>query len=342
MILHFTLSARKLDFFAEQVLKRSVNGLDDATVHLNSKSEINTRNRASSFSTNSLGRPRVKFSNEHHPHRHSNVEQISRPLINDDTTNKKTYRIPLQPVYNKNFDKNSNLFVDYSPRKAQKSSVSSVSSFPAVSPHRFKKLDTNNADYSFNHEQYEYITTNLIRHPDGFGFRIVGGQEERIPIVIEEIVLGGAADVNGALKVGDEIIEINGYTVIGVAKHSQVVHLLNTTGRANGHVKLVVRRKITGNFSDLNSFSNSSFLLIKLNIAEPVTPKFNSNRFAVSPGSKPTDLKYPYDVTIIRGENEGFGFVILSSVRRKGSVIGKFKKSQCFLLGFSYGFVQEN
>ena len=33
---------------------------------------------------------------------------------------------------------------------------------------------------------------------------------------------------------------------------------------------------------------------------------------------------YPYDVTVTRKENEGFGFVIISSVTRAGSVIGEF------------------
>ena len=33
---------------------------------------------------------------------------------------------------------------------------------------------------------------------------------------------------------------------------------------------------------------------------------------------------YPYDVTVTRREHEGFGFVIISSVTRSGSVIGKY------------------
>ena len=37
---------------------------------------------------------------------------------------------------------------------------------------------------------------------------------------------------------------------------------------------------------------------------------------------------YPYDVTVTRKENEGFGFVIISSVTRAGSVIGKLLVSQ--------------
>ena len=33
---------------------------------------------------------------------------------------------------------------------------------------------------------------------------------------------------------------------------------------------------------------------------------------------------YPYDVTVTRRENEGFGFVIISSVTKSGSVIGSY------------------
>ena len=32
---------------------------------------------------------------------------------------------------------------------------------------------------------------------------------------------------------------------------------------------------------------------------------------------------YPYDVTVTRRENEGFGFVIISSVTKSGSTIGE-------------------
>ena len=33
---------------------------------------------------------------------------------------------------------------------------------------------------------------------------------------------------------------------------------------------------------------------------------------------------YPYDVIVTRRENEGFGFVIISSVTKAGSTIGEF------------------
>jgi C-terminal processing protease CtpA/Prc len=42
------------------------------------------------------------------------------------------------------------------------------------------------------------------------------------------------------------------------------------------------------------------------------------------PGAPPaTQETYPYDVTVTRRENEGFGFVIISSSSRAGSTIGR-------------------
>lgn len=35
---------------------------------------------------------------------------------------------------------------------------------------------------------------------------------------------------------------------------------------------------------------------------------------------------YPYHVTVTRREDEGFGFVIISSLNRSGSTIGKYLK----------------
>lgn len=37
-----------------------------------------------------------------------------------------------------------------------------------------------------------------------------------------------------------------------------------------------------------------------------------------------SNVRYPYDVTVTRRENEGFGFVIISSLNKVGSTIGLF------------------
>lgn len=34
------------------------------------------------------------------------------------------------------------------------------------------------------------------------------------------------------------------------------------------------------------------------------------------------EMQFPYDITVTRRENEGFGFVIISSVTKSGSTIG--------------------
>lgn len=46
---------------------------------------------------------------------------------------------------------------------------------------------------------------------------------------------------------------------------------------------------------------------------------------------------YPYDVIVTRRENEGFGFVIISSVTKAGSTIGEFI-GMCHPFVFSYLF----
>ncbi len=52
--------------------------------------------------------------------------------------------------------------------------------------------------------------------------------------------------------------------------------------------------------------------------------------FIADTGSR-EQIEYPYDVKVTRGENEGFGFVIISSVTRSGSVIGKTNISDSYL-----------
>lgn len=42
---------------------------------------------------------------------------------------------------------------------------------------------------------------------------------------------------------------------------------------------------------------------------------------------------YPYNVTVTRREDEGFGFVIISSLNRSGSTIGKFPSQENLALG---------
>ncbi|XP_067119400.1 LOW QUALITY PROTEIN: membrane-associated guanylate kinase, WW and PDZ domain-containing protein 1-like [Centruroides vittatus] len=142
-------------------------------------------------------------------------------------------------------------------------------------------------------ELNEMIVT-LHRQESGFGFRIVGGTEEGSQVSIGHIVPGGSADLDGRLRPGDEIISVDGQSVINTTHH----HVVQLMGNAsiNGIVTLGIKRDIPPrNIESL--------------------PDSYANHF--------TDLVYPYNITVTRKQNEGFGFVIISSVNRIGSTIGR-------------------
>ncbi|XP_069694002.1 membrane-associated guanylate kinase, WW and PDZ domain-containing protein 1 isoform X2 [Periplaneta americana] len=136
-------------------------------------------------------------------------------------------------------------------------------------------------------EWVETLVT-LVRQETGFGFRIVGGTEEGSQVSIGHIVPGGAADLDGRLCTGDEIVNVDSQSVLSTSHH-HVVQLMGKAA-ANGRVTLGIRRRIPT--QDVSSY------------ARP-------------------DLGYPYDVTVTRRESEGFGFVIISSVNKAGSTIGR-------------------
>merc|ERR1719278_2349136 len=140
------------------------------------------------------------------------------------------------------------------------------------------------------------ITVTLLRHDSGFGFRIVGGteegsQERDFQVSIGHIVPGGAADLDGRLFSGDEIVAVDGQSVMG-ASHHVVVGMMGHAAQ-RGQVALSVRRQ-----------------------RQP-QESYRDGVGGAGPGI------YPYDVTVSRLENEGFGFVIISSVSRAGSTIGR-------------------
>ncbi|VDK61353.1 unnamed protein product [Onchocerca ochengi] len=150
----------------------------------------------------------------------------------------------------------------------------------------------------------ETITVNLIRKPNGFGFRVVGGTEEGTNITVGQVVPGGAAADDGRLHQGDEIIEIGGKNVEGES-HAVAVQLMQKAA-ANGHVKLVVRRPKTGDLS-----RSTSTPINQLDITSAI-----------------------YDVILNRNHGESFGFVIISSLNNNGSTIGRIvERSPAALCG---------
>ncbi|KAM4562129.1 membrane-associated guanylate kinase, WW and PDZ domain-containing protein 1-like isoform 4-T4 [Odontesthes bonariensis] len=180
----------------------------------------------------------------------------------------------------------------------------------------------------------------LWRKDTGFGFRILGGNEPGEPIYIGHIVKYGAADEDGRLRSGDELICVDGTAVVGKS-HQLVVQLMQQAAK-QGHVNLTVRRKTTGygvskgegDVPPSPASSHHSSTQAPSLTEGKRTPQGSQNSLnTVSSGSGstsgigsgggggsgsavvPASLQ-PYDVEIQRGENEGFGFVIVSSVSR--------------------------
>uniref|UniRef100_A0A3B3YHX7 Membrane associated guanylate kinase, WW and PDZ domain containing 1a n=1 Tax=Poecilia mexicana TaxID=48701 RepID=A0A3B3YHX7_9TELE len=180
----------------------------------------------------------------------------------------------------------------------------------------------------------------LWRKDTGFGFRILGGNEPGEPIYIGHIVKYGAADEDGRLRSGDELICVDGTAVVGKS-HQLVVQLMQQAAK-QGHVNLTVRRKTAGygvskgegDVPPSPASSHHSSTQAPSLTEGKRTPQGSQNSLnTVSSGSGstsgigsgggggsgsaviPASLQ-PYDVEIQRGENEGFGFVIVSSVSR--------------------------
>uniref|UniRef100_A0A7N8WV85 Membrane-associated guanylate kinase, WW and PDZ domain-containing protein 3 n=1 Tax=Mastacembelus armatus TaxID=205130 RepID=A0A7N8WV85_9TELE len=122
----------------------------------------------------------------------------------------------------------------------------------------------------------------------GFGFRVLGGEGPDQPVYIGAIVPLGAAEKDGRLRAGDELLCIDGIPVKGKS-HKQVLELMTNAAR-NGQVMLTVRRKLI----------HSGECALELSLPNTIQP---------AQFSRPEC----FDVTLQRKDNEGFGFVILTS-----------------------------
>ncbi|XP_067398142.1 membrane-associated guanylate kinase, WW and PDZ domain-containing protein 1 isoform X29 [Emydura macquarii macquarii] len=212
-------------------------------------------------------------------------------------------------------------------------------------PDPFKIWAQSRSMYESRLPDYQEQDIFLWRKETGFGFRILGGNEPGEPIYIGHIVPVGAADADGRLRSGDELICVDGTPVVGKS-HQLVVQLMQQAAK-QGHVNLTIRRKVVYTVpkaenevpspASSHHSSNQPASLTE----EKRTPQGSQNSLnTVSSGSGSTSgigsgggggsgvvstAVQPYDVEIRRGENEGFGFVIVSSVSRPeaGTTFGR-------------------
>ncbi|XP_009327772.1 PREDICTED: membrane-associated guanylate kinase, WW and PDZ domain-containing protein 1-like [Pygoscelis adeliae] len=201
-------------------------------------------------------------------------------------------------------------------------------------PDPFKIWAQSRSMYESRLPDYQEQDIFLWRKETGFGFRILGGNEPGEPIYIGHIVPLGAADADGRLRSGDELICVDGTPVVGKS-HQLVVQLMQQAAK-QGHVNLTVRRKVVYTVpkaenevpspASSHHSSNQPASLTE----EKRTPQGSQNSLnTVSSGSGSTSgigsgggggsgvvsaVVQPYDVEIRRGENEGFGFMLFSSL----------------------------
>ncbi|XP_051889820.1 membrane-associated guanylate kinase, WW and PDZ domain-containing protein 2a isoform X4 [Pristis pectinata] len=192
--------------------------------------------------------------------------------------------------------------------------------FDQRKPDPYEVYEKSRAIYESRRPDYRELDIYLRRQESGFGFRILGGDEPGQPILIGAIITMGAADRDGRLRPGDELVYVDGILVTGKS-HRYVIDLMHNAAR-NGHVSLTVRRKVLsiggpgsengrspGSVSTHHSSPRSDFAGHPNNIQAPPT------------GSSPAESLVSHavqanDVIIHRKESEGFGFVIISSLNR--------------------------
>uniref|UniRef100_A0A3Q2ZWR7 Membrane-associated guanylate kinase, WW and PDZ domain-containing protein 1 n=1 Tax=Kryptolebias marmoratus TaxID=37003 RepID=A0A3Q2ZWR7_KRYMA len=167
--------------------------------------------------------------------------------------------------------------------------------------------------------EYEEVEVHLLREKTGFGFRILGGDEAVQAIVIGAIIENTPAERDGRLRPGDELISVDKNVVAG-KPHKYVIDLMHAAAR-NGQVSLTVRRRVQmpGEPCPVNGRSPGS-----------VSTQHSSPRSDAAPAAGPAAVTIAAaaasapegsavqtsDVVINRKENEGFGFVIISSLNR--------------------------
>ena len=85
----------------------------------------------------------------------------------------------------------------------------------------------------------QYYAVELGRGVRSFGFSIRGGREfHSMPIFVLRIAVDGPAAADGRLRVGDQIVEINGVNTKNMT-HAEAIELIKSGGV---HVRLLVKR----------------------------------------------------------------------------------------------------
>nr|XP_046152973.1 membrane-associated guanylate kinase, WW and PDZ domain-containing protein 2a isoform X9 [Oncorhynchus gorbuscha] len=107
--------------------------------------------------------------------------------------------------------------------------------FPMPVPHDYRQIQPQMPQV---YQDFDFFTVELEKSVKGFGFSIRGGREYKMDLFVLRLAEDGPAIRNGRMRVGDQIIEINGDTTRDMT-HTRAIELIKSGGR---RVRLLLKR----------------------------------------------------------------------------------------------------
>ncbi|XP_028813475.1 membrane-associated guanylate kinase, WW and PDZ domain-containing protein 2 isoform X3 [Denticeps clupeoides] len=107
-------------------------------------------------------------------------------------------------------------------------------------------------------QDFDYFTVDLEKSVKGFGFSIRGGREYKMDLFVLRLAEDGPAIRNGRMRVGDQIIEINGDSTRDMS-HARAIELIKAGGR---RVRLLLKRG-TGQVPEYGMVSSNLSMCMK-------------------------------------------------------------------------------
>ncbi|XP_041935593.1 LOW QUALITY PROTEIN: membrane-associated guanylate kinase, WW and PDZ domain-containing protein 2a [Alosa sapidissima] len=141
-------------------------------------------------------------------------------------------------------------------------------------------------------QDFDFFTVELEKSAKGFGFSIRGGREYKMDLFVLRLAEDGPALRNGRVRVGDQIIEINGETTRDMT-HGRAIELIKSGGR---RVRLLLKRG-TGQVPEYdNPAPWDAHPTASPSLSEVAAPTLDSARSNPSP---PSHLSPPPDPPLL-------------------------------------------